>query len=244
MELTLPTHRTGAKSQVCSDCPSRLANIFCPLEGKSVQRINAAKISHLFKKKQTLFTEGNPAVGLYCIQSGRVKGYKTSPEGKQYIIRLFEPGDVVGLPAIFIEGSYSWSAEVVEEGAICFIPREPILETIRENPKMATKIMETLAEHLEEANTERAQLAYGAVRERMARLLSLLSQTHGVKAGRGTRIALKLSREELAEMIGTAAETAIRLLSEFKEEKILEMEGKEIIILKSDNLLKTAGLAD
>jgi CRP/FNR family transcriptional regulator, polysaccharide utilization system transcription regulator len=228
----------------CSNCTPRLANIFCQLEGVGLNQLTQSRMVHTYKKKQIIYYQGNSSLGVYCIQSGRVKIYRTSSEGKQYIIRLAEAGDVLGLPTLFSNTPFLWTAEMIEEGNICFIPKQIVLEIIRKDPPTAQKVMETLSMQLEESEKERVELAQGAVRERMARLLSLLSQSHGVKVKNGTLIDLKLSREEMAEMIGTAAETTMRLLKDFKEEKVLQLHGKEIIILDEARLAKTANLLD
>jgi CRP-like cAMP-binding protein len=223
----------------CATCDSKAKNIFCNLNPHLTQLLDQKKISRPYKRKQILFFEGNPAQGIYCLKSGRVKLYKTGPEGKQYILQVAGPPEVLGLESIFSNRHFSATAEVIEDGIICFIDREILFQIVREDPSTAMKITRLLASELKESEEERLDLAQLAVRERLARLLALLGQSHGKKAPNGIRIDLKLSREEMAEMIGTAAETAMRLLKEFKEEKLVEVKGRDITILDQQALAKT-----
>ena len=223
----------------CLACESFASNIFCDLPPDLISRINDQKITRDYKRKQILFFEGNPTQGIYCIKSGRVKLYKTGPEGKQYILQISGPKEVLGLESVFSNRHFSCTAEVIEDGTICFIDKDLIFQILQKNPSTAIKITHMLAKELKESEAERLELAQLAVRERLARLLTILSQSHGKKVPQGVQIDLRLSREEMAEMIGTAAETAMRLLKEFKEEKLVQVNGKEITILDREGLAKT-----
>lgn len=228
----------------CLKCESRAANIFCNLPPELLKLLDEGKIPRFYKKKQILYYEGNPATGLFCIQSGRVKTYKTGPEGKQYILQIGNTHDVLGLGSIFGNQHFLATAEVMEEGVICFIDKGIIHEIVRRNTQTASHIIQILAQNLKTSEEERMELAQLAVRERMARLLALLAQSHGIQVKKGTLIDLKLSREEMAEMIGTASETAMRLLKEFKDDKLVEVRGKDITVLDKDRLVQTAQLLE
>jgi len=201
------------------------------------------KLMRAYKRRQVLFYEGTQALGVYCVQSGQIKIYKTSAEGKQHIFKIAGSGSVLGLEWLFAGDQYGTTTEMLEDGSVCFIEKAKVLEMIGRNSKICRQVMESLALDLEASELERVELAQNSVRERMARLLSILSQSHGTPAAHnGIRISLPLSREEMAEMIGTAAETAMRLLKEFKDEHLVEVAGREIIILDRDRLGKVASL--
>jgi CRP-like cAMP-binding protein len=202
------------------------------------------KTRRLYQKKQILFYEGNPTVGIFYIHSGRVKIYKTGPEGKQLILRIANAGDILGLESIFVGQSSTSTAEMIEQGDIGFIDKKSLVEVIQKTPQTALQIIDILAKELLSSEEERVDLAQSSVRERMARLLTLLSKRHGIPVSKGIRINLKLSREEMAGMIGTAAETTMRLLKEFKEEKMVDLEGKHIIILDKKRLGEQAHLEE
>lgn len=227
-------------SAKCLQCESRASNIFCDLPRELAQYLSDKKFTRNYKRKQILFFEGNPVQGIYCIKSGKVKMYKTGPEGKQYILDIFGPRDVLGLESVFSDHHLTSTAEVTEEGTICLIPQVVLSEIVKRHPETAVKITRFLAKELKDSEEERMDLAQLAVRERLARLLVLLAKSKGKKVTNGTLIDLKLSREEMAEMIGTAAETTMRLLKEFKEEKLVEVKGKDITVLDQDALAKTA----
>lgn len=226
----------------CLQCPSRVTNIFCTLDRSTTDLISQRKTSREYRKKQVIFYESSPVTGVYCIQSGKVKVYKTGPEGKQHILFIGGPGDILGLESLFTGDQIPEAAEMIEDGVVCLIPREVMLDVIRKNSEMAMKILKILADQLVASEEERVDLAQSSVRERMARLLTHLAEDHGVNGKSGVRITLPLSREEMADMVGTAAETAMRLLKEFKEDKLVEVHGREIVILNRQRLRETANL--
>lgn len=223
----------------CLECESRLSNIFCGLPPDLLEIVNKKKITRHYSKKQNLYFEEQPAPGVYCIKSGRVKIFKTGPDGKEYILHIADPGEVVGIEAIFGGEAYFASAEVLEEATICFVDKEVIFEIVRREPSTAERIIRVLANELQESQEDRLELARFAVRERMARLLAILSKSHGSPTPEGVLIDLKLSREELADMVGTATETAMRLLKDFKEEKLVAVKGRDITVLDGEGLSRT-----
>ena len=224
----------------CLSCDSFVGNIFCALPKNEAENLDRHKIVREYKKKQILFFEGNPASGVYCIKSGLVKLYKTGLEGKQYILNLAGPTDVLGIESVFSNKPHAATAELINQGTVCFIPKDFLINLIQQDCALSLKVNRYLAEELLKSEEERLELAQMAVRERFARLLGLLAKSYGKPVPKGVSIDLKLNREEMADMIGTAAETAMRLLKEFKEEKLLEVKGKEITILNKKGLEKAA----
>lgn len=196
-----------------------------------------------YKKKQVLYYEGNPVVGLYCIKSGKAKVYKTGPEGKQYTLRLARENDLLGLESLFQKEPYfSTSAEMVEDGEVSLVERNVLVDMISRDNKMAYKMMMLLAAQIICDEEQMVDLAHRAVRERLARLLLDLSESYGTRLSHGTRLNLDLTREDIAEMIGTCSKSAIRLLSDLKDEKVIEIRGKDIIILSNERLLEIANI--
>lgn len=230
-------------SPECATCKAREKNIFCGLGPQWVKRLSDAKSSRLYQKKQVLFHEGNPVQGLFCVQSGAVKVFKTGLGGKQLILRMAYAGDVVGLEDIFYNKHYTASGEMLEEGRVCLVDRATFLDAIRNNADLSFTVMKALSAEVVYSEDERVELAQNPVRERMARLLTVLSESHGTPSGRGVQIQLPVSREEMAEMIGTASETAMRLLKEFKDSRLLEVDGRKILVLDRERLRKAARIA-
>lgn len=224
----------------CLTCDAFPGNIFRHLSPELTRLLDQKKITRSYKKKQTVFFEGNPCQGIYCVKSGRIKLYKTGAEGRPYILKIAGPKDVLALESLFSGQEYFPSAEVLEDAILCYIPKEVMFEIIRQDPSAAREVTNLLTRMIKESEDERVELAQQAVRTRLARLLTLLAKSHGKKGPKGLLIDLKLSREELAEMIGTAQETAIRLLGNFKEKHLVEIKGKNITILNETELTKIA----
>ena len=132
---------------------------------------------------------------------------------------------------------------MLSDGQVCSIDKKEVLARVEAEPKLSYHIAQYLARQLKEADEERLELAQGAVRERLARLLALLSRTYGTKYAEGIRINLPLKREEMADMIGSAAETTMRVIKDFKEEKLLAVNGRIITVLDEERLTSIAGLA-
>lgn len=227
----------------CRDCPSRGEGIFCELEGLALNELSRQKITNTFKKGQTLFVEGNPPYGLYCLSKGNVKVTKMGADGRDSIVRLASAGDVLGHRSIFTEQFYSATATALEETSVCFIDKKYIMKLIQNEPTVARNLISKLGQELGASEIKIASLSQRNVFERICELLLLLKQSHGVEEDKKYRLNIKLTREEMASLVGTATETLIRFLSELKEEKAIEQSGKTMYILDEKKLLKFANLS-
>ncbi len=230
------------KKQSCVTCTSRLLGIFCALKGEALKEFNQNKTVNHYKKGQIIFYEGNQAFGLYCIYSGRVKLYKTGMGGRQQIVRIAGPADILGYRALFAEEPYHATAEALEDADICCIDKNAFFPVLAKNPELALGVIKKISQELRFAEDLATSIAQRPVRERMAALLLMLRQSYGKPTKKGIVIGLQLTREEMAEMVGITQETAIRLLSEFKKDKMIEVKEREITILNLEALLDTANL--
>jgi len=232
---------TNPKSRPeCPTCDSRFLGVFCELEGKALEEFNQHKTNNTYKKGQTIFYEGNRAFGLYCIFAGRVKIYKAGIDGRQQIVRIAGPGDILGYRSLFADEPYSATAEALEDTSICCIDKNAFFPVLARNPDLSLNIIKKLAKELRHAEELATSIAHKSVRERMAELLLMLKATYGKETKKGSLIDLQLSREEIAEMIGITQETAIRLLSDFKKDGLIDVREREITILNHKALLETA----
>lgn len=227
----------------CMTCDSRFLGVFCDLEGEALEEFNSHKTNNAYKKGQVIFYEGNRAFGLYCVFSGRVKLYKTGLEGRQQIVRIAGRGDILGYRSLFSDEPYQATAEVIEDASVCCIDKNAFFPVLAKHPALALNIIKKLAKELGTAETLATSIAQKSVRERMAELLLMLKETYGKEGKNGVRIDLHLSREEMAEMIGVTQETAIRLLSEFKKEGLINVRERDITILDSQGLFEIAQLS-
>ncbi len=196
---------------------------------------------HLLKG-QTVFNEGMPVAGVFCVIAGRVKIFKTGLEGKQYILGIAVPGDLLGLESLFSDEPASAGAEAVEAVEICPIGIRRARELVCRDSVLRLRVMEELTRRLRAADQDRLELAQAQVSERMARLLTSLAAEHGVPEDQGVRIGLRLSRGELAASIGAAQETAIRQLRSFQASRLIDLHGRSITVLDSDRLGRRAYL--
>ena len=232
------------QSSSCESCPSRSEGIFCSLGSEELQEVAEHKISNKYKKGQTLFVQGTHPYGLYCISKGNIKLSKIGSDGKESIVRIAGKGDVLGHRSLFTQDHYSATATAMEETEVCFIDKKFIMKVISEKPSVSLNIINKLSRDMGAAEERISSLHQKNVRERLAELLLILKESHGIKTDSGSwRLDLKLTREEMATMIGTANETLIRFMTEFKNEGLIAQDGKVIYILKEEELINWADLS-
>lgn len=227
----------------CQQCLSRKNSLLGCCHGQELEDLSASKSSCLYKKGQVIFTEGSKPSGLHCVHSGKVKVCKMGSDGKEQIIRLAKPGDVVGYRALMADSNYSASAVALDDAVVCFVPKSQFMDLIHENMDFSNGLMKLLSKALGEAEERMTQMAYKPVRERLAEALLLLQKTYQQGEGQ-ENFTISISREDLAAIVGTAKETTIRLLSEFKEEQIISTKGSSITILNPDRLYSICHLYD
>lgn len=194
---------------------------------------------HSFDKKSNIYREDTEAYGMYFIESGKVKTYKLSESGKEFVTGFFGPGDFIGYQALLSEnGTYTETATVLETAEICKIPKSDFTKLIYSNRKASSSFINFITNNLKERETQLMEMAFNSVRHRVAKLLLELHQKESANATENPEISI--SRDDLAGYIGAAKETAIRTLSEFKEDNIISIENKRITVIDIDGLSKTA----
>lgn len=227
----------------CPYCGKFLDEIFSAATPEHVEEIANAKTCRIYRKGHDIFQEGAHPYGIYFVNSGKVKLSHSGDEGREQIVRLVKPGDLIGYKALISNEPYTATATVLEDSAVCFIPREVFLGLLQKDPTLALRMMQILSSELRRAEQKITHLAQKPVRERLAETLLTLKETYGLEADEET-INVMLSREEIANLVGTATESAIRLLSEFRKEKVIDLAGKKIRILRLQQLIKMANLQD
>jgi CRP-like cAMP-binding protein len=226
----------------CEHCSQRFNSVFCKSENDAIKEIESLKICSTYKKGEIIFKEGSFAGGVYCINAGKIKLAMMGDEGKEQIVRMAKPGDIIGYKALLSGDRYSSTATAIEDCNICFIPREIFLVILKKDAALSFEMMRLLSNELKRAEEKITNLAQKPVRERMAETILFLKETYGLDSE--NHVNITLTREEIANLVGTATETAIRLLSEFNKDHIIELSGKKIKILDKDKLTKTANLFD
>lgn len=200
-----------------------------------------AELSHekkiiSFKKGENIIDEGSTPKGIYYLAKGTAKMYKLGFNGKEQILRFTKTGDIIGYRSILSKQPYGASATAMEDTEVCFIPEKFFLKVLEFHPKLAFDILRRISEDLGESAQTITFLAQKTVRERLAEVLLLLEKKLGTD--KDGFIKISLTREEMANLIGTATESAIRLISEFKTDHLIEVEGRKIKILDHAKLVK------
>jgi CRP-like cAMP-binding protein len=233
----------GHCSYDCRDCPNCRISVFSDLQNDDFEKLNYEKSIVTLHKGQVLFLQDSKPHGLYCIKKGKVKIYRRGSEGKEQIVRLANDADVVGYRALLSNENYQCGAAALEETTLCYVPKHMVEHLMEDNTHIYKKMVNLLASDLKQAEHKLSDLAQKPVRERVAESLFLLKGKYGLESD-GQTLNVVLSREELANIVGTATESLIRVLSDFKKEGIVELEQKRIKILDEDHLFRTAHLYD
>ena len=200
----------------------------------ALQDLAADRNTNHYKKKQVIYTEGNHPNRLYYIQKGKVKTFKSNEDGKELTVGLFNEGDFLGYTALLEESVYKESAEAMDDTEVAIIPKEEFDELIRNNREVTLKFIKMLAKNITEKEEQLLGLAYNSLRKRVAdALITLQNKYH---AGKGDHFSIHISREDLANIAGTATESLIRTLSDFKSEKLVDIKEGNIIILNEKKL--------
>jgi CRP-like cAMP-binding protein len=226
----------------CDSCESKDKGIFCELNHDELNDLSNHKITNTYKRGQTLFFEGNPPYGIYCLKDGKIKITKTGPDGREIIVRITHAGEIVGHRSLLSEQHYSATATALEDATVCFIDKKWILQAIQETPSVAINLIKKLSLDMGAAEAKLASMGQRNVRERLAELLLLLKESYGVKENNVFRLDVRLTREEMASMIGVANETLIRFMSEFKELEMIDQKGKIIYITDEKKLVEFANV--
>lgn len=195
----------------------------------------------VFKKGQTIFSEHAFPTGIYCINEGKVKVVHIGNDGKEQIVRLLINGNLIGYRALLSGEKYTANAIAIEESRLCFIPKDTFLRAIESNGNLSSQIIKLLATELGHAEQTITDIAQKPVRERMAEALLLLKEKYGFESD-GATINVVLSREDIASLVGTVTETAIRLLASYKKTRIVEFVGKKIKIVDMPGLIRSANI--
>lgn len=189
---------------------------------------------HTYKKKQVIYAERNHAYRLYYIQKGKVKTYKTNNDGKDLITGVYSEGDFFGYTALLENSLYKESAEAIEEAEIAAIPKEDFMDLINSNRDIMMRFVKLLAGNVSEREEQLLGLAYNSLRKKVAEALIMLYKKY--KAEDDTPCVIQMNRENLAAIAGTAKESLIRTLSDFKDEKLIEVQDGDIVILNEKKL--------
>ncbi len=205
--------------------------------GKSeLQALTENRNVNRYKKKQIIYSEGNHPNRLYYVLRGKVKVFKVNEEGKELVTELFSEGDFVGHIALLENAIYKDTAEALEDTELAVIPREDFDELIDRNLQIARKFIQLLAKNVSEKEDQLLNLAYNSLRKKVANALLMIQDKY--RKDKEESFTIDISRENLATVAGTATESLIRTLGDFKNEKLIEIHDGLIRILNQPKLEK------
>lgn len=205
---------------------------------ETLDKFKEDRTSNRFKKKQIIYNEGHHPLRLYYIEKGKVKTYKTNDDGKELVVGLYSEGEFLGYTALLEQTTYKETAEALEESQLAIIPKDEFENLVNNNREVMHKFIQLLAKNITQKEEQLLGLAYNSLRKKVAEALVYFS--HKFNPENLPDFSIDLSRENLATIAGTAKESLIRTLSDFKEENLIEIQGGHIYILnlkKLENLL-------
>jgi len=218
----------------CEHCFIKNDNEFATLILDQLEGFTSSKTTLNIKKGENIVTEGHVMNGIYCLKNGKCKLSKLNTNGKSQIVKFLRQGNILGQRSVLSEEPSGLTITALEDMQVCFIPKTKIIEAIKGNPTFSLQLMKNISHQLNEANESISMMAQKTVKERLADVLLKLYDIFGTDEE--GFIDIKLTREEMANTIGTATESAIRLLSSFKAEGLLEVKGRRIKIVNLEAL--------
>lgn len=210
--------------------------IFAQLDDGFLEELASITVEKRYRKGTIIFMEGDPGEALYFIKSGKVKILKNSTDGRELILNIYGSGDVFAEVTLFNDVKYPATAEVIEDATVGVMMNKDVEELVRHNAALALQIIKILNKRLYMAQMKLKQMALSDTYVRTAQMVMKLAQEHGMEKNGRMELELELSRQELANMIGTARETVSRALSQFKKEGSIEIKGKKIIVKDMEKL--------
>jgi CRP-like cAMP-binding protein len=204
--------------------------------------LESKMVKNKFRKGKTLFSEGSYPSGIFYLIKGKIKKYKSDPNGKERIIYVCGNGEILGYSAVLSDEPFPDSAATLEDSIVAFIPKADFLKLLDQSPVLSSRLLKNLSHKFGVLENIIVAFAHKSVRERLALSLIILLEKFKEEGKENKRTEIILSREDLSNFIGTAVETLVRLLREFKEEGLIETEGKKIRVLDLKKLVQIANV--
>jgi CRP-like cAMP-binding protein len=223
------------KGSRCEQCIIRQFNSLRAMSKDELRKISETKTTRSIKKGEAIFEEGEKLNGVFCVRDGISKLSKLSANGKDQIVKLATKGEVLGQRSVIAEESSNLSAVAVNDMEVCYIPKDGIVNTLNTNPNFAVEVLRHMAHDLKEADDVIVNMSQKTVKQRVAEAFLYMKNNFGEdKEG---FLVLTLSREDISNVVGTATESCIRIISEFKKKGFLKTSGKKIGIADEDGLI-------
>ncbi|MDH7914123.1 Crp/Fnr family transcriptional regulator [Winogradskyella sp. SYSU M77433] len=212
----------------CESCIIRELNALKSLSREELMRISSCKTGKIYKRGQVIFEEGETLNGVYCVREGVCKLTKLSENGKDQVVKLVVKGDILGKRSLVTDQKTNLSAVAINDMEMCFIPKSEIMDDLAQNPNFSMEVLKEMANELKISDDTIVSMAQKSVKRRLAEVLLYIHNNFNSESDEYLDIVL--SREDYANIVGTATESAIRILSQFKKEGLISTKGKQIKI--------------
>ena len=219
----------------CEQCVIRQFNSLRAMSKEELKKVSDTKTTQYFKKGDSIFTEGEKLNGVFCVRDGISKLSKLSSNGKDQIVKLATKGHLLGQRSVISNEPANLSAIAVNDMQVCFIPKEGILNTLNSNSNFAVEVLRHMAHDLKEADDVIVNMSQQTVKQRVAE--AFLYIKNNFRDDDKGFLNLTLSREEISNVVGTATESCIRIISEFKKENWIKASGKKLAIINERALI-------
>jgi CRP/FNR family transcriptional regulator len=225
--------------QSCLTCPVQEQGLFCRLSPPALEELNRLRQTSVYPQAAVLFVEGQPCRGLFVLCSGKAKLTASSNTGRSVIVRVAEPGEVLGLSAVMANGSYEVSAETLEPTQVNFIPRQEFLRFLESHGEVSLRVAQHLSLDLRRAYDQVTRIALApTARAKLAGLLLEWARRDSQPSGKGLRFVLRLTHEEIGELIGSSRETVTRMLNDFRRAGLITFKGSSMSVRDPGKLEK------
>jgi len=218
----------------CENCIIRQFNSLRAMSKEELKKVSDSKVTKVIKKGEAIFDEGEKLNGVFCVRNGVSKLSKLSANGKDQIVRLASKGEVMGQRSVISEEISNLSAVAVSDMEVCFIPKEGIVDTLHSNPNFTVEVLRHMAHDLREADDVIVNMSQKTVKQRVAEAFLYLKNNFG--EDKDGYLMVTLSREDIANVVGTATESCIRIISEFKKNNYIKTSGKKIAVVDDKKL--------
>ena len=215
---------------------SGVQTLISTASGKDLlKELTELRSTNVYKKKETIYSEGSRPHRLFYIERGKVKTYKTNDDGKEFVTNIYSEGSFFGYNALLENSLYKESAEALEETEVALVPKEDFENLVNNNRHVMLKFIQLLANNVADKEEQLLKLAYNSLRKRVADTVLELYRKYQPEDP-AKPIAIDISRENLANIVGTAKESVIRTLSDFKDEKLIDIVKGDIIVINEKKL--------
>ncbi len=202
--------------------------------GDMMKSLVENRSTNSYKKKQVIYKEGNHPTQLYYVLSGKIKTFRSNDDGKELVTDLYSAGDFLGHIALLQGGIYKETAEAIDECELAIIPKKEFEDLLSNSKEVAQKFINLLAKNISDKEHHLLNLAYNSLRKKVADALVILKKKYQLSDS--TPFSIDISRENLANIAGTATESLIRTLSDFKSEKLIDIKDGQITIVNDKKL--------